>query len=240
MKKELEEVKQKGKRELVKKRNIFFFSAWAGIASVVISLVTRLVSLPIISIIFTFLSLIFSLFFIYGFFELGKRYNSKFLKIISIIMMALGVVYFISLIVLVVPSFNNLVLLIEEKASSSGLSLVDFQGLTEEQQTSFMQDILSNPDFIYELYTIGITLAFNLLLLFIASITFFISLMKLKQIKYASLAGKVFFISIGLFILSFPLILIFIGILTLLLSLCGLFASYIFLIVILFNEAKKK
>ncbi len=245
MKKEQKKVKQKDQSKekqdkSPKKVNLFLLSAWAGIASVVFSSINSLISSSIFSTICSFLVLISSLFFTYGFFELGKRYNNKFLKISSIILIALSVVYFISLMVLIVPSVSNIVVLVEEKASSLGLSLVDFQGLTEEQQTSFIQGILSNPDFIYELYTIGITFAFNILLLFLTSIMFFIYLMKLKEIKYASLTGKIFFISLGLFILSFPLMLVFIGILTLVLSLLGLFASYIFLIVILFDEAKKQ
>jgi len=166
-----------------------------------------------------FINLFFILF-TYGFYVLGKKYNSKFLRIISLITIILTVVAYLGSLYLgttIAPEVTNTV-----NAQLQSMGLTAGVEMTAEQAAAFWAGIFQNSNVLMLLSSFGV----YLLVISIISILFGAALIKIrKNIKYAMTAG----------------ILEIAGIVTavIIIGVFALLASYVFQIIILFKEAKK-
>lgn len=216
-------------------------SAWAAVALVlfvvIFSIITQIltivsspqISFIVVNILQSLFVLVFSSLFIFGFYKIGKQYNSKILKIISLLFI---VVYIISFIVQY-SYFQQVSAEIGEIYVSKVTSLV--AGLpanpTEEQTNqalgSLFQVLMQDENFVE-----GARIIFGLfigycLILGILGILMGVALIKLRdKIVLAKRTG----------------ILLIIGVLTsvIIIGLFVLLAAFIMQVMILFKEASKK
>ena len=178
----------------------------------------------IYSLIYNILLLASIVAFNYGFFLLGKKYNSSFLRIISVI-----IIFFIIFIVIFSATFasskikdiNSIVL---EKATSLGINPAE--GMTQEQQQALGQELLQDKEFLSFALLIVVLLAIYALIFSILSVLLGVGLIKLKdKAEYAKTAGILEIVggATALIVVGFLII----------------FIAKIFEIIILFNESKK-
>jgi len=185
-------------------------------------------ALQIISITQNVLTIIFTFYFFLGFVIIGKKYNNL-LKIASILMIILIVGYY--LLMLFSASFfgKNLMLKLDEKAKSVGFdSVTEFFDYLNTNQTEAQNysDFIIN-EIIPLILPMIITIFAYLLIVLVASILFGAGLIKIGgDVKYARVAGILGIIGVCTMI-------ILVGILVWL-------VAYVFMLIILFNEAKKK
>ena len=185
-------------------------------------------ALYMISILQSVLTIIFVFYFLYGFFLIGKRY-SNFLKITSILMIIFFLAFY--LLSLSSPYFfgKNLMSNLDEKAKSIGFS----------SATEFFDYINTNPtesqkysgfivqEIIPAILPFLIIIISYLLIVSTLFILFGVGLIKIgKDVKYARIAG----------------ILGIIGICTMIIAIGFFvwFAAYVYMIIILFNESRKR
>jgi hypothetical protein len=184
--------------------------------------------LRIISIAQNVLTIIFTFYFFLGFIILGRRYN-KLLKIASILMIIIVVGYYF--LVLFSASFfgKNLMLKLDEKVKSVGFNSTTefFDYLSNNQTEAQKYSEFITKDIVPLILPMAIIIFSYLLIVLIVSILFGAGLIKLGGIvKYARIAG----------------ILGIIGICTMILFI-GFFiwiVAYVFMLIILFRESRKK
>ena len=181
----------------------------------------------------TVLSLILSVFFLYGFYVLGKKYNNL-LKIVSLILILFLIfssffswIFVSPLLINVSEDLGKIVL---DKTKIWGIDITNADNLTEEQSILFFQEVVDavkeNQELSGNLFLLVISFFSYLLVLFVFMILFGVGLIKIrKEVKYARLTGILQIIGVVTSI-------IFIGFFL-------LFAVAILEIVILFNESKK-
>jgi hypothetical protein len=202
--------------------------AWiSGILLVIWSIFENLflskLSMPVFvpSIISSGLSILFT----YGFYELAKKYNNKFLKVSSCLMMILSVLsFFISLFVMG-TLFGKMEVLRNQMIADAGI--LDINTITPEQTQALGTAMATNPNFMPLIITIISLLFIYLVFLVIFSILFGVGIMKLKdKVKYSKVAGVLTIVGAS------TVILFGLGLLVLL-------VAFVYLMIILYNESKK-
>lgn len=226
----------KKKKDQNNKKNSFkkslLISAISGIALVVFFIIGQLVPtlpkstfLTIINLILNILIYASMILFAYGFFVLGKKYDNRLLKVISLILMILYLISF-AVIQIMNISLQDFDEQLTEKLASIGIDISSDMEITQEQAGLFMTEILPM------LLPLIISLAGYMIILLILSILFGVGLIKLrKNVKYAKTAGILEIIGSGSLLLLVGFIF--------LAGFLVLSVAYIFQIIILFKEAKK-
>lgn len=163
--------------------------------------------------------------FIAGFYVIGKRYENKLLKIVSILTIAFVIIFYIVFSIYMTPALVKM-------ASISAKSAVDYNftdlnNLNQEQQELFGSVLLQNPDFISAMRIVVVNSATYFISWIVLSILFGVALIKLRdRVVYSKIAG----------------ILQIIGAATLIIFGLGaivLLAAYIYEFIILYRESKK-
>lgn len=227
-------IMKKGEKNLSKR---LLTSAWAGIILIILMIIGIIVSLILqnneklastYSLIHGLIFNLVTLVFFYGFYLIGKKYNSNFLKVTTILMMIfvvvsylVGIVYINSLVSNAQDEIINLNSTINEQIMNSGY---DLNSLSEEQSSQIAQLIF--PEVLKIILPFIIWMAVYFLFLFIFSILFGVAFIKIsKNVKLAKITG----------------ILKIIGAVTaiILIGFIILFVAYILEIIILFKESKK-
>jgi len=206
------------------KNSLFFrYTFFSGVALAIFMLLGFFVFVPAISIITTILMIIF----ICGFYALGKRYDSKLLKVTSILLILL---IFASIFVAsfsISPMTQKMVVLVGETAINAGIGITDITTMTSEQQTILGQALMQNPEFLRIAgIFFGLLLAY-LLGIIILSILLGVGLIKLKDnVDYAHVAGILQVVG-GATIILFG-----VGFLVLL-------VAFVYNLIIMYKESKK-
>ena len=230
----------------------FLKYAWiAGIMlfimSFIYSFVSSLVSFFGLSIYFSgiinsLISFALTSLFYYGFYVLGKKYDSRLIRISAIAMIVISLILLLSSIFYVIPLANNLVLeinsTIQQKAIEFNISqdsIMD-QTMNEAQQEIMGLAVLEIIKPHIPVFLILI-LSYSLILMIIG-ILFGLGLMRLK-IKYARVTGILELVGIILIVIGIPLLMFLIGIILILLGILCLLVASIFQIIILYQESKK-
>jgi len=189
-------------------------------------------ALQTITLIQNVLTIVFVFYFFYGFFVIGRRYG-KFLKIISALIILIFLGY--CLLNLFSPYFfgKDLMLKLDEKANSVGFdSAVEFFNYINTNINTNQVEVQEYTDFMVRemiplILPILIVFLSYLLMAFILFILFGVGLIKIgNDVKYARVAG----------------ILAVIGICTMII-LIGIFVwlvAYVFMLIILLKESRKK
>jgi hypothetical protein len=217
-------VKKKEKKSLV--------FQWAWIAGVVIIGLSILQSIlenifvsfsfmAVVNLVFTSIQILGVFIFTYAFYRLGRKYNSKFLRIISIILIALTILGSLLLIFYIDPIGDSIVNKVRDTSQSLGINVAS---MTSEQEQLFGAALLEDENLMQQIYTfLGIIAAF-FIFLSLFSILFGIALLGIrKKVKYAKIAGILEIIG------GFTLI-IFVGFILML-------VAFVFEIIILKREA---
>jgi hypothetical protein len=174
------------------------------------------------------LSLVLSVFFLYGFYYLGLKYKSKLLSVISCVGIIFLIVLYIGLLFLSGPITHDAELFnqtyTQQQIVYDNLNVINASSdelvVLENEMINTLMDFLVP-------YAIGL-----LILVFVwlfASVLFDIALIRLKKVEYAKITGIIGIFSVALTLTIFGI----------LLAMPLLFAYYIMIIIILFNEAKK-
>jgi len=131
--------------------------------------------------------IVLEILFVLGFYSLGKKYNSLFLRVISILIIIFLIISFLGMILLVSPTLTNMMNSITTTASSMNINP---QNITVEQQQAFMQALFSNSELIA---SIGVMIALFLVYIIVTAILSIlagIALIRIgKNVKYAKTAG---------------------------------------------------
>jgi len=214
-----------------KDNTILKASAICGILVFVVSVLSSIINqvfigssfLGIYSIIQGIIINILMIGFIYGFFVLGKRYNSKLLRIISVLIMVLIIIsYFASLFVIspVMASFSNLM---QQKATSLGL---DVNNLDDTQAKEFSQALLSDESFAPLVSSLIFPLLIYVLAMIILYVLFGSALIKLRdKVEYSRTTGILAIVGASLMII--------------LIGFAVMIVAYVFGIVLLYKESRK-
>jgi uncharacterized membrane protein len=213
--------------------NFFKIAGIAGIILIIISILGFIISSllsfnPRIasawsivqSVLFNLLVLLFT----FGFYVLGKKYQNKLLKIISILMILFTIISFFFSIFVISPMLSNAFNISLQKASNLGL---DLNNLTETQAELFWTELFSDAEFMALLGSVLLLLVLYLLTWLVISILFGIALIKLrKDVKYAKVTGILEIVGActSIIIIGIPVLIV----------------AFVFEIVIMLNESKKQ
>ncbi len=180
------------------------------------------------SILGSVISLVLSVFFLYGFYYLGLKYKSKFLSVMSCIGIIMIILLYLGLFSLNGPITRDAELfnqtyfqqqIVLDNLNATNASADEIAIIQDEMDNTLMEFLAP--------YAVGLlTLIFIWL---VASILFDISLIRLKKVEYAKVTGIIGLVSVALTVTL-------VGIL---LAIPLLLAYYVMLIVILFNESRK-
>lgn len=197
--------------------NTLKVSAWCGILAIIASFIPSFIFSGDLSqfgifMVFGFVSLILWSIFAYGFFVIGKRYKSNFLKVITIIGIVLLVVGFFVAMPLDSELFSSL-----EKYQD----LESFDELSPEEMQEFREDVLKILSLFLVMYIFGA--------IFLGAVTLLsgVALFRLrKKVKHAKTAGILKIIAGATYI-------IFIGFIFRMIA-------FVFELIIMFQESEKK
>jgi hypothetical protein len=172
-------------------------------------------------------SMIASFFIYYAFYELGKRYDNKFLTVISIVIIVASILaslFFISGPMIFSEQITNM----QNLSANANQTLYDISintSLSDEQKNELVKPVVG--EIFSNLVPFFIVIGSILFCVFVLTILFGVGLIKLgDKVEYAKLAG----------------ILNIVGACTIILfglGLIVLFVSFIFEVIILFGQAKK-
>lgn len=187
---------KKESKKSPRKINVFNIAWMAGIGMVIFAILGTIISNilqgnPTLvsgwSIIQSVIMLVLSITVSYGFYALGKKYNSTLLKVVSLVMIVLTLVSFLANIFILSPLANNAATSVIKIAADMNLNP---ESMTEEQQQAFGAAVLNDPAFRVILSSILGLLALYVVIFAILSILFGIGLLKIKkQVKYAKVTG---------------------------------------------------
>lgn len=209
----------------------------AGVLIIVLFLISAFFNQTIVQNVVPILNAVLYLVFIYAIYCLGKIYDSKFLRVlavISIVLMAIGLLAGISFNVAFPGTSSKLISIINQTAISLNVPLESIQALNESQQQEFgvllMQNIVADSQLKNALITIAVLAASALILFILLGLCFGIAFIRLRdKISLANAVGILTLVGIGL---TITLIGFLFGIFV-------LFASFVILIIALSREAKK-
>ena len=169
--------------------------AWiSGIAMAVLILLNSLVSGFVKNGAYSFVSgllfQVFVLIFTYGFYVLGKRYESKLLKVISILMISFVVISYLITLAYLNPIAEKVTLITNQLVTDANIQLEDLNSLTQEQQESLGLALMQNQEFLSIVWMIVGLFASYFIVWIILSILFGVALIKLKdKVVYSKIAG---------------------------------------------------
>lgn len=211
-----------------KKSDIFKLSAICGVLIIIFTIVGFILSSLLSenvavssawSIFQGVLVALLTVVFYYGFYALGKKYDSKLLRIMSLIIIIFTVVAYIISLFFLSP-------VLVEFSSNFYQKVAQLNMLPSDQQQTAIQNIFSDPSVKGPLTEIIALLGSYLLVFVVCSILFGIALMKLKdRVKHSKVAGI-------LEIVGGATSIIFVGFLVII-------VAFIFELIILFKEAEK-
>jgi len=214
------------------KKKPFLYAGISGVLAIVISIFFTIAGMFIFPEFFSIINsafyLVFSIYFIYGFYYLGLKYKDKFLSIVScagiflILIVSLGLLIFNGPISRDAEQFNitysqQQIVLDNLNATNASAAQI---AVLEEKMAGALFDFIT-----------PYLIAFLVIFIFwvIAFILFNVALIRLKKVNYAKITGIIGLVSIGLTI----------TIIGIFLAIPLMIAYYVMLIIILFNEAKK-
>jgi hypothetical protein len=220
------------KKEERSKINIFKIAFISGIILVFLGILGGIISsafqsnvafVSIWSIFQGILVLVATAIFTLGFYYLGKKYESKFLRVMAILMIIFVVITYLINIFFISPSLQNLMQTVVQTIQGLGY---DLNALTSEQAQILFSTLFSNTIFMGYLGIILLGFGIYILFSIIFSILFGISLLKVKdKVQYAKAAGV-------LEIIGGATLIIFIG-------LFFMVAAFIIELIIFYKESKK-
>ena len=127
------------------------------------------------------------IFFIIGFYYLGKKYNSTLLKVISILIIIFIILCFLSTITVLSPIILNMTNIVISTASDLGINPAI---ATTEQQQLIGATLLENTTFVSLLFAIISLFIIYVVLFGILSILLGVGLLRVrKNVRYAKTAG---------------------------------------------------
>lgn len=163
------------------------------------------------------------IFFIYGFYVLGKIYNNKFLRVMSVLIIISVIIFYLTSLFLISPAANNLTNLMQQKASSLGL---DMNTMGDTQAQAFAQALLDDTSFSTLMNSLISPLLLCVLMMIVLYILFGSALIKLRgKVEYAKVTGILSIVGASLMII--------------LVGFVVMIVAYVFGIVLLFRESKK-
>lgn len=193
-------LKQKSRKE----KNIFRIAAICGIFIVIFSILGGIVSalfsndisvMNMWGTIQPIIVLVLSSIFTYGFYALGRKYNSNFLKIISLVIIIAMILYYILSFIVLNPILEDLAAIslninniMTEKALSLGIT--DINVITAEQQQLLLSSIIGDKSIIEPFIKLFSFFGVTLLVSIVLSILFGVALKRLdKKVRHARVAG---------------------------------------------------
>ena len=135
------------------------------------------------NLIITILTVLFG----FGFYGLGKKYDSTFLKVISILVILFVIVSFLAVIFVLSPIMTNVMTSVTSIASNMNINP---QNITSEQQQAFMTALFSDSTLVAYVGAMVILFLIYVIIAAILSILLGIALIRIrKNVKYAKTAG---------------------------------------------------
>lgn len=221
----------KQKEAIKNKFNIFKLAAISGVILVALYILGMFLSSllqanasvsAIWSVIQGIFVTLFSVVFTFGFYALGKRYDSQLLKIVACLSMLLIVISFLVSLFYVSPILSNLSNIVVQKSLELGID----SGSDSTQAQLVWQELFKDPNFIASIKTVLILFAVYVLSFMILSILLGVSLIRLRdKVKYSKVVGILEIVGAATTVL-------FVGLIVLL-------VAFVYELVILFNESKK-
>jgi hypothetical protein len=211
---------------------IFGIAAYSGIGIIILVVLGMIISSllkgnPALSsawsIVQGILILFFGIIFAYGFYSLGKKYKSNFLKVVSAITIIFAILTYIVNLFVVSPMAVSASNIAFDKIRQSG---IDPASMTPAQSQAFVQVLLSDATFMSLIINILVLFLIYIAFLIVISILFGIGLLKIKdKVKYAKTAGILGIVGGATAII--------------LLGFIAMIVAFVYKLIILFNESKK-